>query len=186
MSYRSNRSHWGTIVASLILITSGSLAQPADLSRRHLADYDAELRLANGRVDTAAMARRVRELRVTTYSWLIAHATTDWEDLKLFLPEAARAHVDIWAYLVPPSESAPRNGTLYPEPFRLDYQRWAEEIASLSLKHTNLTAWVIDDFYENHGLFTPAYVGEMQQRARRLNPRLGFFPLMYYGELNRK
>ncbi len=186
MSYRSNRSHWGTIVASLILITSGSLAQPADLSRRHLADYDAELRLANGRVDTAAMARRLRELGVSTYYWLIAHATTDWEDLKLFLPEAARAHVDVWAYLVPPSESAPRNGTLYPEPFRLDYQRWAEEIASLSLKHTNLTAWVIDDFYENHGLFTPAYVGEMQQRARRLNPRLGFFPLMYYGELNRK
>jgi hypothetical protein len=156
------------------------------LTRNQLADYDAELRLANGRVDTTGMARRLQELGVTTYYWLIAHAATDWEDLKLFLPEAARAHIEVWTYLVPPSESAPRNSTLYPEPFRLDYQRWAEEIARLSLQHTNLTAWVMDDFYENHALFTPAYVGEMRQRARLVNPRLAFFPLMYYGELNRK
>jgi hypothetical protein len=64
--------------------------------------------------------------------------------------------------------------------------RWAEEIARLSLQHTNLTAWVIDDFYENHALYTPAYVREMQQRATRLNPRLRFLPLMYYWEINRK
>ena len=162
-----------------------SPAQPASvLARCHLADYDDELRLANGRVDTSAMAHRLEALGVTTYYWLIAHAATDWDDLELFLPEAARAHIEVWAYLVPPSESAPREGTLYPEPFRLDYLRWAEEIARLSLQHTNLTAWVIDDFYENHALFTPGYVGEMQQRARRVNPRLAFLPLMYYGELD--
>src|SRR5215471_5610226 len=117
-------------------------AQPgAVLPHHQLADYDAELRLANGRVDTALMARRLKELGVTTYYWLIAHAATDWDDLKLFLPEAARAHIEVWAYLVPPSESAPHYGNLYPEPFRLDYSRWAEEIARLSLQHTNLTTW---------------------------------------------
>jgi hypothetical protein len=155
-------------------------------SLRQLADYDAEPRLPNGRVDVAGLTRRLQELGVTTYYWLIAHAATDWDDLKLFLPEAKRAHIEVWAYVVPPSESAPKYGTLYPEPFRLDYQRWAEEIARLSLQHTNLTAWVIDDFYENHALFTPAYVGEMQRRARSVNPQLKFFPLMYYYELNRR
>ena len=179
-------SGWLASLCVMSLSVSAPAQRGVVSARNQLADYDAELRLPNGRVDTAAMARRLEELGVTTYYWLIAHAATDWEDLQLFLPEAARAHIEVWAYLVPPSESAPRNGTLYPEPFRLDYLRWAEEIARLSLQHTNLTAWVIDDFYENHALFTPAYVGRMQQQARRLNPGLAFLPLMYYGELNRR
>jgi hypothetical protein len=137
-------------------------------------------------VDVDAMARRLKDLGVTTYYWLIAHAATDWDDLKLFLPKAAQAHIQVWAYLVPPSESAPREGTLYPEPFRLDYLRWAEELARLSLQHTSLTGWVIDDFYANHQLYTPAYVREMQQRAKALNPRLAFLPLMYFGEITRR
>jgi hypothetical protein len=37
------------------------------LFRRHLADYDAELRLPNGRVDTNAMVKWLKELGVTTY-----------------------------------------------------------------------------------------------------------------------
>lgn len=171
----------------LTLCSVSILAQSEHVhSPLHLADYDAELRRPDGRVDTAAMVQRLKELGVTTYYWLIAHAATDWDDLKLFLPEAAKAHIEVWPYLVPPSESAPKNSTLYPEPFRLDYPRWAEEIARLSLEHTNLTAWVIDDFYYNHALYTPAYVGDMQQRARRINPRLKFLPLMYYWEINRK
>jgi hypothetical protein len=172
---------------SLLLITSLASASAQPLATRtHLADYDAELRRPDGRVDTSAMVQRLKELGVTTYYWLIAHAATDWDDLKLFLPEAAKAHIEVWAYLVPPSESAPKYSNLYPEPFRLDYMLWAEEIARLSLEHTNLTAWVIDDFYENHALYTPAYVRDMQQRAKRLNPRLAFLPLMYYWEINRK
>ena len=75
-----------------------------------------------------------------------------------------------------PTESAPLYGTTYPEPFRLDYAKWAEEIARLSLQHNNLTTWVIDDFYVNHALYTPAYVGQMQARAHKLNPKLRFFP----------
>jgi hypothetical protein len=180
--------------AALILLPLVLLLSPSTVAAQttpaiaplHLADYDAELRGADSRVDVALMIQRLKQLRVTTYYWLIAHTATDWEDLKLFLPEAAKAHIEVWVYLVPPSESAPKYSNLYPEPFRLDYQRWAQEIARLSLEHTNLTAWVIDDFYENHSFYTPAYVREMQARARRINARLKFLPLMYYSEINRK
>ena len=157
-------------------------SQPPGL--QHLADYDSELRRSDGRVDTDALVARLKELGVTAYYWLIWHAPSDWDDLKLFLPKARAAGIEVWAYLVPPSESPPQPGCPYSEPFRLDYDRWAEEIARLSLLQTNLTAWVIDDFYANHELFTPAYLRKMQARAKRLNPRLTFWPLMYFGELN--
>ncbi len=150
-----------------------------------LADYDSEPRRADGHVDGDALLTRLKELHVTTYYWLVWHARTDWDDLKLFLSKAAQANIEVWVYLVPPTESAPREGNLYPEPFRLDYGRWAEEIARLSLQHTNLTGWVIDDFYANHEFFTPAAVRDFQGRAKRINPRLVFLPLMYFGEIRR-
>jgi len=150
---------------------------------QHLADYDSELRLPDGRVDIDALVARLKELGVTTYYWLIWHAPTDWDDLKLFLPKAAQAGIDVWVYLVPPSESPPKYGSQYSEPFRLDYRRWGEEIAKLSLQHANLTAWVIDDFYANRAFFTPAHLREMQTRSKGINPRLAFLPLMYFNEI---
>jgi len=147
-----------------------------------LGDYDSELRLADGRADIGTMVARLKDLGVTSYYWLLWHASTDWEDLKLFLPKAAEAGIAVTAYLVPPSESPP-HAKWYSEPFRLDYKRWGEEIARLSLEHSNLTSWVIDDFYANRELFAPAYVGEMQARAKKINPRLVFMPLMYYPEI---
>jgi hypothetical protein len=161
-------------------------ANDPGLFSKHLADYDSELRRPDGRVDIDAMVARLKELGVTTYYWLIWHAPTDWEDLKLFLPKAAEAGINVWVYLVPPSESPPRYSTRYSEPFRLDYQRWAEEIAKLSLQNVNLTAWVIDDFYANRTFFTPDYLREMQARAKRINPRLAFLPLMYFNEISPK
>jgi hypothetical protein len=151
----------------------------------HFADYDSEPRRADGHVDGDALLSRLKELHVTTYYWLVWHARTDWDDLKLFLPKAAMANIEVWVYLVPPTESAPREGNSYAEPFRLDYGRWAEEIAWLSLQHTNLTAWVIDDFYANHEFFAPAAVRDLQKRAKGINPRLAFLPLMYFGEIRR-
>jgi len=149
----------------------------------HLADYNSELRRADGRVDIEATLARLKDLGVTTYYWLIWHAPTDWDDLQLFLPKAAKAGIEVWVYLVPPTESAPQYGTQYSEPFRLDYARWAEEIARLSLKHPNLTAWVIDDFYANREFFTPARLRDMRARSQRINPRLAFLALMYFNEL---
>lgn len=194
-----------TMCAMLVLMLAGTVTQAAagseqsaptpgatpagpgqQLFRQHLADYDSELRRPDGRVDIDAMAARLKELGVTTYYWLIWHAATDWDDLKLFLPKAAEAGIQVWVYLVPPSESPPSYGGQYSEPFRLDYHRWAEEIARLSLQHPHLTAWVIDDFYANHKLFTPAYLREMQAKAKRINPRLAFLPLMYFDEIRAK
>jgi len=173
----------------LVIVVAASLpalSQDKSTPRPHLADYDSELRLPSGRVDTDGMVKRLKELGITTYYWLVWHAATDWDDLKVFLPKAAEASIDVWVYLVPPTESPPKYGTHYSEPFRLDYARWGEEIARLSVQHSNLTAWVIDDFYANHAFFTPAYLQEMQAKAKAINPRLAFLPLMYFPEIRPK
>jgi hypothetical protein len=165
-------------------VARAAVAAPLPL-RDVIGDYDAELRRADGRVDIDQLVSRLKELRVNTYFWLVLHAPTDWDDLKLFLPKAAAAGINVWVYLVPPSESEPASSTSS-EPFRMDYLRWAEEIARLSLAHLNLKAWVIDDFYQNTDLYTPAYIRDMQERAKRTNPHLAFLPLMYYGEITRR
>ncbi len=160
-----------------------SPGQPPAFLGQHLADYNSELRRPDGRVDTEALLERLQELHVTAYYWLIWHAQTDWDDLELFLPRAREAGIAVWVYLVPPSESPPSYGTHYSEPYRLDYLRWAEEIARLSLEQPNLTAWVIDDFHANRQFFTPDYVRQMQERAKTINPQLAFLPLLYYDDL---
>jgi hypothetical protein len=182
-------------ILGVLLLCLGMLGRAEDagrvsgnsalLSRSHFADYDAELRLPNGRVDTDRLVARLKELGATTYYFLICHAPTDWDDLKLFLPKAAEAKLEVWVYLAPPSECPPHTKT-YSEPFRCNYERWAEEIARLSLRHPNLTAWVIDDFYGNDEVFTPAYVRRMQSHAKQINPRLAFLPLMYFDEITRR
>ncbi len=166
----------------LLVFTAGPLhANPPPV----IADYNAEVRESDGRVDIPVLIRRLTELRVNTYFFLIWHRETDWEDLKLFLPAAQKAGIDTWVYLVPPTESPPIYGTRYSEPFRLNYIRWAEEIALLSLAHPNLKAFVIDDFWANRNLYTPAYVSTMRQTARAINPNMEFWPLMYYPEMDR-
>lgn len=109
------------ILAALWIVTQRELHAAASPVRDVLADYDAELRRPDGRVDVDAMAARLKELGVTSYYWLIWHAATDWDDLKLFLPKAAQAGIAVTVYLVPPSESPPQYGSQYSEPFRLDY-----------------------------------------------------------------
>ncbi len=149
----------------------------------YLADYDAELRLPDGHVDTDKMLTRLKELGVTAYYWLIWHAATDWDDLKTFLPRAAAEGIDVWVYLTPPSElHAASYG--YSEPFRQDYTRWAQEIAKLSATNPNLTGWMIDDFYYNLHVFTPAYLSKLRQITRASNPKLKFYPVLYFHQLS--
>src|SRR3974390_2700495 len=90
------------LICLLALAAAPAAPQGAPLSKPHVADYDAELRRPDGRVDIEAMTTRLKELGITTYYWLIAHAATDWDDLKLFLPKAAQARIQVWVYLVPP------------------------------------------------------------------------------------
>jgi hypothetical protein len=125
-AYLTGSHTWANLQDIGLGLKAASMASSSGLHRRHLADYDAELRGADGRVDVEGMVKRLKELGVTTYYWLVWHARTDWDDLKLFLPKAAQANIAVWVYLVPPTESAPKYGDLYCEPFRLDYGRWAE------------------------------------------------------------
>ncbi|MEP6663894.1 MAG: hypothetical protein ABJC04_09550 [Verrucomicrobiota bacterium] len=94
---------------------------------------------------------------------------------------AARSqkNIKVWITLMPLSEPPPFLKTYF-EPFRLDYERWAAEIAKLSLQQTNLVAWSIDDFTHNLKLFTPEYLAKMMKAAHDINPRLAFVPCCYY------
>jgi len=148
--------------------------------RGSLGTYDGEPRGKDGRVDIPRLISELVEIRANTYHWLINHAATDWDDLHRFLPLARRHQVRVWVCLVPPSESPPHT-KYYSEPFRLDYQRWAVELAKLSVREPNLVAWSIDDFqYSLRSTFAPAQMRKILGAARAINPRLAFVPCLYF------
>jgi len=139
-------------------------------------------RLPNGRVDLHKLLSELVDLRANCYGFLIARHTNDWDDLKTFLPRARQKNINVWVELLPPSESVP-HGNNYSEPFRLDFNRWAEALAKLSLTETNLVAWNIDDFFHNEKFFTPEMVKRYTEVARRINPRLLSIPCWYYRQV---
>jgi hypothetical protein len=149
------------------------------------ATYCSAPRKANGRVDVDKLVDELVEVGANTYSFCIHGQATDWDDLKLILPRAREKGIRVWGSIVPPSESPPRTKA-YAEPFRLDYSRWAVEFAKLSLRETNLVAWSIDDFTHNLSLYTPAYVANMLEAQRNINPRLAFAPCCYFPAITRQ
>lgn len=170
---------------ALVVALIALLAMVAEAQPPYIGDYDAELRQGD-HVDCALMVQRLQELGANTYMWLIWHSPNDWEDLHEFLPLAAEAGITVWVYLVPPSETAAVHPQFpYSEPFRLDYVRWAEEIARLSLEHKNLVGYVIDDFWGNVNprWFTPESIQAMVDAGRAINPRIKFYPLMYFNQI---
>ncbi|PTX64913.1 hypothetical protein C8P63_101133 [Melghirimyces profundicolus] len=151
-----------------------------------LGDYAGELREPRPRkdgirhVDTTRMVRKLKELGVNTYVYLVWHASTDWDDLrKEFLPAARKAGIDVWVYLVPPSEARSKQS----EPFGTDYIAWFRAIGKLSQSHPNLKGVVMDDFNHNLSFFSPEYVSAMRKAGREMNPRLKFFPQIYYSAI---
>jgi hypothetical protein len=162
----------------------GHAADPdrAAALRGCLATYNAPPRTADKRVDTTRLLAELADLGANTYNWLVWHQPTDWEDLQRFLPRARTQNLRVWVTLVPPSESPPKQKS-YSEPHRLDYERWAQEIARLSLAEPNLVAWSIDDFAHNLAVYTPAKLRAMLDGARRLNPRLAFVPCVYFKQI---
>ena len=132
------------------------------------------------RLDAERMIDALVEQGSKVTCFLIWHNENDWEELQRFLPLAAEKNVQVWAYLSPPSETAFADGKMnYSEPFRLDYVRWAKELAKLSRKHANLKAWVIDDFGGNLWLYTPDYMKKMIGAMKEINPYFAFLPLLY-------
>lgn len=178
-------------LAALTLAAFGLAAAPAGAAesvdrgaelRGGRGTYAGQPRLASGRVDQSRLLTELAELRVNTYNWLVWHRETDWEDLREFLPQARARGLRVWITLVPPSESPPKTKA-YSEPFRLDYGRWAEEIARLSLTEPALVAWSIDDFAHNLKVFTPAATRDLLDRSRAINPRLAFVPCVYFRQI---
>lgn len=154
-----------------------------------LGDYAGELRESQARVDgvrhvdTPGMIQALQELNVNTYLYLVWHEKTDWDDLRLeFLPAAKQAGIDVWVYLVPPSESTSKRS----EPYGTDYIAWADAIGQLSRDYDNLKAWAIDDFSQNLSFYTPEYVQQMQNAARVQNPYLQFLSQMYFPDITQQ
>jgi hypothetical protein len=150
-----------------------------------LATYNAPPRTADNRVDVARLLAELTELGANTYNWLIWHQPTDWDDLQRFLPLARAQNLRVWVTLVPPSESPPKQKN-YSEPFRLDYERWALELARLSVIEPALVVWSIDDFAHNLTTFTPEKLRAMLDGARQINPRLAFAPCVYFRQISEK
>jgi hypothetical protein len=176
------------VLATICLVAHISLGQVAGQQpgaadrtsalRGSYGTYDGEPRTKDGHVDIQRLVSELVQLKANTYNWLIWHRETDWEDLQRFLPLAREKNILVWVCLVPPSESPPHTKQ-YSEPFRVDYQRWAVEIAKLSLREPNLVAWSVDDFSHNLGFFTPEYLGKVLGEARKINPNLAFVPCSY-------
>ncbi len=144
-----------------------------------LGTYGSPPRLENGRVDLYRLISELKDIHANTYHWLIYENLNDWDDLKKFLPLARKAKIKVWACLVPPTESKPI-AKYSSEPFCLDYQRWATELATLSLVEPNLIVWSIDDFVHNLKFYTPEYVEKLVRTARAINPKLAFIPCCYF------
>lgn len=133
-------------------------------------------------VDPQKLISELEDIHANTYNWMIWSYTNDWDDLKIFLPLAQENNIKVWVTVMPPSESKPIV-KCSSEPYGLDYERWAKEIALLSLKHTNLVAWSIDDFVHNLTFYTPEYTGKMLAAASDINPALAFIPCCYYKKI---
>jgi hypothetical protein len=141
--------------------------------------YAGEIRTPDGHMDTARLLSELGELHANTYNWLISRANTDWDDLHTFLPLAQTKGIRVWVTLLPPSESAPKTKH-NSEPFRLDYERWAAELAELSSHERALVAWSLDDFAYNLKTFSPDYMQKVIAVQRAKNPDFAFVPCIYY------
>lgn len=180
------------LLGTLLGVAPGPQSAQADRIAGMVADYSggntigAELRekmpRADGykHIDVERTIRKLQELNVNSYLFLIWRSPADWGDLQRFLPQARTAGIDVWVYLVPPSECfAPSFPDRCSYPYKTDYVAWAKAIANLSKQYDNLAGWMIDDFGHNLAAFTPAYLGQIQQTAKAINRDLPFLPLLY-------
>lgn len=167
-----------TLALPVLAAEEKSLPDRTQAVRGCFGTYAGVPRGKDRRVDVARLVGELGELKANTYSWLVHDRATDWDDLKLFLPLARKDGIRVWVTLVPPSESPPNN-RMFSEPFQLDYERWAVEIARLSVVEPNLVAWSIDDFTHNLKFYTPEKLRGIVDGARKINPKLAFVPCCY-------
>ncbi len=142
----------------------------------------------DGRTDIEATIERTKDLGANCFTYLI-YGKDDFDLFPEFCAKAGSEGIEVWAYLVPPSEAPigrdrPPEERKYP-PFDLDYIRWTKELAEISLKYPNFTLWMIDDFYYNLWLFTPEYTGKVYKTMKTINPKLNFGICIYFEQIMR-
>ena len=122
-----------------------------------------------------------------SYLYLVLHSPrTDWVDFcDEFMPAAQAAGIDVWVYLVPPTEGGPTSPFGPGEGYsaQAGYVRWAQEIAAQAVKYSRLRGFIMDDFNRNYATFTPYFVGSMMAKAHIICPRLAFQVVNYYRDI---
>jgi hypothetical protein len=180
---RIHRRRLALAAAAMLLLALAPAAAAQASPDGVRASYATPVRRADGHVDTAATVARLRALNATAYAFLIL-GPYDWDDLRLeFAPAAQAAGIEVWVYLVPPSECP--GGTSCSEylPHRRDYVAWARAIGELARAYPVVRAWAIDDFNANASLFTAAYTRQIRAAGRSVHPPLELYPVVYYGAL---
>jgi hypothetical protein len=163
--------------ASFVNAKDDAIANRRQALSQSYGTYGFSFRGPDGRFDHARLLAELGELHANTHNWLIGKAS-DWEDLQAFLPLARKHGVRVWVSLLPPSES--REGH-FCEPFRLDFEKWAGELAALSIREPALVAWSVDDYaYNLKTAFTPEHMRAIIAAQRAKNPKFAFVPCVYY------
>ncbi|GAA2689095.1 hypothetical protein GCM10010412_078110 [Nonomuraea recticatena] len=128
-------------------------------------------------MDSKAMIAALKALNVNTYVYPLAGGYDHWDDLRNeFLLAAADAGINVWVMVYAPSQSA------VSRPHGHDYVKWSSELATLSKIHPNLIGWTVDDYGFDLKTFTPAYVKQMRDAAKAINPSFKFIPTVYYSQ----
>lgn len=171
-------------LGTLLLCVANAPADDNSAARRaallhSYGTYAGELRKTDGHLDCERLIAELGKMRATTYNFLIARGKSDWDDLHTFLPLAKAKGLRVWVTLLPPSESPPRTKN-FSEPFRLDFEKWASELADLSTREPALVAWSIDDFAYNASTFTPETMQKITAAQRAKNPKFAFVPCIYF------
>lgn len=149
-------------------------------------DHNFEEFFSNDHVNTEKLTNRLVELGANTFMWGI-EKTNSWTDLKQFLPKAKEKNINVWVFLRPPTETPPLcSDCPYSEPYKLDFIKWAKEIAKLSLQYSNLIGYTIDDFWYNFSAYQPGslfsknYVHQIVSTGKEVNNKLKFYPILYF------
>jgi hypothetical protein len=176
------------LVISACSFSTGFAAPDSDIATREarrqvlrgtLGTYCGMPRRPDMTIEVEKLVEQLVDVKAQVYSICVHWGERDWDDLQTMLPMLRKHGINVWASIVPPSESKPRL-KMDAEPFKQDYVRWAEEIAKLSLREPNLVAWSIDDFTHNLQTYTPEYTKRMLDAAQAINPKLAFVPCSYY------
>lgn len=200
---------WCVLVLAIGVLLPGEPDRPALTSRPPaassgadefmLGDYASPVvpsgKLAGpGAIDGPATIAALLAAHVNTYAYLIFPnrspkadvTTTQWGQLEGFATLAGDAGIDVYVYLVPPTEASERSYA----PFHWDYIAWFAAIGEVAARQPAIRGVMIDDFGGNVFIrptlgfhFTPNYVATMLAAARRSAPWLTFLPVLYHHDL---